>query len=110
MAHDPLKKLRGRNKPDFAKAHARVAALQARLPAGSTAAAVSVHLPEVASVTYDALEAIAGRRVDFSLIVWTEGRFQYISTADRSDVKGALLKLLEGWDAGMPDLPAHEVS
>ena len=100
---------RKRGKPDFTKADERVEAMKAKSPVGSAAREVSKHLPAIASVTYDALEAVAGKRVDFSLIVWTEGRFQYISTADRADVKAALKTLIDGWHAGMPDVPAHEV-
>lgn len=102
-------KIRPPGKPDFSKADARLKAMQERSPVGSSARAISKHLPEIASVTYDALEAVAGKRVEFSLVVWTEGRFNYISTADREDVKKALETLLKAWDAGMPDVPAHEV-
>jgi len=33
----------------------------------------------------------------------------YISTAERADVAAALRQLLDSWDAGLPDVPAHKV-
>jgi hypothetical protein len=56
------------------------------------------------------LEEVAGERVTFSLIVFTNPRFQYISnTKDRAEIAGALQALIDGWKKGMPDIPAHEV-
>lgn len=79
---------------------------------GNSAAAVRVSeaLQGVAHGLDERLTEIAGERVTFSLFVWTEGRANYISNAaDRDQVAGVLRKMLEGWDAGMPDIPAHEV-
>lgn len=112
-AADLIRKLA--KKPDFGsragQIEARIKALQEVGAIDHSGAAVKVSraLPEVASVTYEALAALVGDRVNFSLIVWTEGRVNYIATAERDDVKGALKELVKNWDAGMPDVPAHEV-
>lgn len=115
---DPLDKLRRKAKrPDFfrpdklASIEARIEGLKAAgmVDGGEVAVKVSRALPAVADVTYEALEALVGQRVDFSLVVWSEGRLNYISTAERADVRVALGELLKAWDAGMPDVPAHEV-
>ncbi len=112
---DPLRKLKRGRRPDFgakqAVIEARLAALIAagQLAEGSVTARLSRRLQDIAGVTYDAIEAVAGERVDFSLVVWSAGRLQYVSTANRDDVKAALQQLIASWDAGMPDIPAHEV-
>lgn len=115
MAIDPLKALRARrpnfgDKTDQIEARLRRLIAAGALEEGSIMTKVSRRLPEIASVTFDAIAAVSGEeRVDFSLVVWTEGRFQYISTANRDDVASALRLLLAGWEAGMPDVAAHEV-
>lgn len=107
--------IRERRRPDFGGAGDRIAAridalVDAGLVAkGSATVRLSRGLPDVAAVTWEAIEAIAGEGVDFSLICWSGGRFQYIATADREDVAGALRRLLAGWEAGMPDVAAHDV-
>ncbi len=72
---------------------------------------ISKKLPAVADHLDSKLRKIAGQPVAFSLIVWTEGRFQYVSNSkDRDEIKGALQALIDGWNDGMPDVPAHEVN
>lgn len=52
----------------------------------------------------------AGERVAFSLFVWTEGRCTYLSNSpDRAEIKTVLKAIIDGWDDGMPDIPAHEI-
>jgi hypothetical protein len=55
-------------------------------------------------------EKHVGRRVAITLFVWTDGRAQYISSADRAEVRKNITDLFEMWDKGMPDIPSHEIS
>jgi hypothetical protein len=73
------------------------------------AAVVSRALQTVAKELDDRLEKLVGRRVAFSLFVWTRGRSNYISTADRSEVIAVLEQHINGWKAGMPDVQAHRI-
>ena len=52
----------------------------------------------------------AGERVAFTLLVFTEGRASYISTASRPESVREIQHLLELWGHGQPDVPAHEVT
>lgn len=71
---------------------------------------VSEELQTVAAVIDDALANIAGKRVGFSLFIWTEERAQYVSNStQRKEIQTAVRAVLDGWDQGMPDIPAHEV-
>lgn len=54
------------------------------------------------------LQRAAGRPVLFSLWVWTDGRAQYVSNADRASVVAAMREALDRWEAGQPDVPQHE--
>lgn len=57
------------------------------------------------------LEEIAGEKVAFSLFIWTGGRCTYVSTApDRREIINVLEQMIAKWKAGMPDIPAHDVS
>ncbi len=71
---------------------------------------VSKGLKEIARELGDHIEEIAGEPVSFSLFVWTEDRCNYISNSkNRTEIKTALKSVINGWDNGMPDIPAHEV-
>lgn len=75
----------------------------------STTNVISENLPIIADELTGLLEDLAGKPVAFSLFVWTEGEVQYISsTKDRAEVKKSLLAVINGWDEGMPDVPAHK--
>lgn len=71
---------------------------------------VSAQLQGVGRLVATALERAAGRRVDWSLFVWTEGRANYIASADRREVAPVIGSILAGWRRQMPDLPAHEIN
>ena len=72
--------------------------------------AVSEKLQDLAKLIDDFIAEAAGERISFSLIVFTNPRFQYVSnTQDRAEIAGALQALIDGWKKGMPDIPAHEV-
>ena len=75
----------------------------------SEATEVSRHLQTIAHELDKRLTELVGHRVAFSLFVWTDGRSNYISTADRSEVAPVLVEHLKGWAEGMPDVPAHEI-
>lgn len=72
---------------------------------------VSLALQEIAHELDGRLEAAAGERVAFSLFVWTDGRANYVaSSSDRAEIKRALLSVIDGWDAGMPDVATHDIA
>ena len=56
-----------------------------------------------------AIEAAAGERVGYTLIVFTEGRASYISTVKRDESVREIKNLLHCWSEGLPDIPAHEI-
>lgn len=69
---------------------------------------ISLALRGIAEGLDRQLTIAAGERVMFSLIVFTDGRGQYVSNANREDVVKALDDLMAKWRAGMPDIPEHE--
>lgn len=69
---------------------------------------VSQSLQDVAKGLSQVLEKIAGEPVAFSLIVFTEVRASYVSNAPREDCVREIKRLLECWEQGMPDVPAHD--
>ena len=73
---------------------------------------VSRELQRLAKELDEELETIAGQRMTFCLVAFNAepgSRVNYISNGNRSDVKTALKVLIEKWDAGMPDIPSHEI-
>lgn len=76
---------------------------------GSTTA-LSHALGDIAKDLDKAIEAAAGERVAFTLVVFTEGRASYISSASREDSVREIRNLLDLWERGMPDVPAHRIS
>lgn len=72
--------------------------------------ALSHELKGIASSLDKMIEAAAGERVAFTLLVFTEGRASYISTANREDSVHEIKHLLDIWEQGMPDIPAHDFS
>jgi hypothetical protein len=55
----------------------------------------------------EAIEEIAGERVAFTLIIYSEKVGSYISTASREDNIEQFALLTEQWANGVPDVPAH---
>jgi hypothetical protein len=53
-----------------------------------------------------------GRRLAFSVIIWgdfgDDHMVQYVANAKREDCMHEMLALIDGWLAGMPDIPFHE--
>ena len=71
--------------------------------------ALSEALPDIAKLLDYEIEHAAGERVAWTLVVFTEGRASYISSAKREESVAEIKKLLALWEHGMPDIPAHEV-
>lgn len=71
--------------------------------------ALSRSLKDIARDLDKAIEKAAGERVAFTLMVFTEGRASYISTAPREFSVAEIKNLLTLWGHDMPDVPAHEV-
>lgn len=69
---------------------------------------LSRNLQDIARNLDAAIELAAGERVAFTLIVFTEGRASYISSAAREESAREIKHLLDIWEQGMPDVPAHE--
>jgi hypothetical protein len=72
---------------------------------------LSRHLQDIATEINDRLQDIAQMPVGFCLVVFPpvdDGAVSYVSNCDRDLVQSALETLLEHWNAGMPDVPAHE--
>lgn len=72
--------------------------------------ALSRSLQGIARDLDKAIEGAAGERVAFTLLVYTEGRASYISTATREDSVREIKNLLTLWGHDLPDLPAHEIT
>lgn len=69
---------------------------------------VSEELQRIAQRLDKDIEAAAGERIAFTLLVFTEGRASYVSTAPREDSVREIKNLLDVWERGMPDVPAHD--
>lgn len=70
--------------------------------------ALSRELQGIARNLDKAIESAAGERVAFTLVVFTEDRASYISTAPRPDSVREMKSLIGYLEQGMPDVPAHE--
>lgn len=73
---------------------------------------ISRQLQALAEALGDLLEEAAGEKVLFALHIFGEGadgRGQYVSNAERADVRKALRELLDHWDKneGRDDGPYH---
>jgi hypothetical protein len=70
---------------------------------------LSRDMQSIAGALDQVIADVAGERIGFTLIVFTEGRASYISTISREESVREIRKLLDLWDQGMPDVPAHDV-
>lgn len=71
---------------------------------------IGKRLPKIARWIERELQKITGKRVLFSLLVWGDARVQYVSNADREDVKLAIIELMGRWgieaeELGVPTMP-----
>lgn len=73
---------------------------------------VSENLQEIFKKLEQDVERVAGRKMAMSLCIFNceaGSRLNYIAnTKDRENVKKVWLELIKGWEAGMPDVPAHK--
>lgn len=76
----------------------------------NTTTKLSLALPEIADIIEQAIFKASGERIGFSLMVFTPDRASYISNCERSDVIPALAGLLDHWQAGQLDVPAHKIN
>jgi hypothetical protein len=74
------------------------------------ASKVSLALPGIGNQIDKQLEEAAGERLAFTLVVYTPERANYIGNCNRDEAAKALAEMLNGWNAGMPDIPAHKIS
>lgn len=70
---------------------------------------ISQNAQGLAKGVHDALEELAGEPMGFLMLVFTEGRATYLSNVDRKVSVREMKHLLDLWEKGMPDIPAHEV-
>lgn len=72
---------------------------------------VGSRLQKIARLIEKELEKVGAPRghTTFSLLVWGPGRTQYVSTAEREDVRKAVIEMVGKWtaeqDLGVPTLP-----
>lgn len=75
---------------------------------------LSMLLPGLAEAVEEIVKEHGGTDSFFCIICGTNNKtgegsaIQYVSNANREDMKGALEELLARWAAGMGDVPAHE--
>jgi len=73
---------------------------------------VSQNMQKLAKYVSRKIDKVAGKHMAFSLLVFNidaNSRMNYCSNCSREDVHKALKSLLDSWDEGMPDIPAHEI-
>ncbi len=74
---------------------------------------VSQQLQDIFKKLESDVAEIAGQKMLISLCVFNPepgSRVNYISNGKRDDVAGAWISMIEGWRAGMPDIPAHQIN
>lgn len=71
---------------------------------------VSENLQRLAQGIDAAIEAIAGERIAFTLVVFTPQSGNYISSASRQENVRELEHLLRMWREGKPDVPLHKIN
>jgi hypothetical protein len=72
---------------------------------------VSIALKDIARRCADDVQRNAGEAMGVALLIFPLGRLgaaQYISNVHRESMRQQLRELLDHWDAGMPEIPAHE--
>jgi hypothetical protein len=78
------------------------------MTASRESVAVSLQLQEIAQRLDVDIQRAAGKRVAFTLLVFTDGQTNYVSNAPRGDSVREVKRLLEQWESGMPDIPVHD--
>lgn len=73
---------------------------------------VSENLQKLFKDFLTAIEKTTGELPAVSVCIFNtepNGRVNYISNCDRSDVASAWTELLEHWEKGLPNIPAHKM-
>ena len=73
----------------------------------SQSARLSIALQAIAQSLNDLLADAAGEEIAWVMVCQTDGVAQYVSNCDRKDGRELIESLLERWDAGRADIPAH---
>jgi hypothetical protein len=73
----------------------------------TASARLSVRLQDIAQSLSDVLSDVVGEPVPFVLVLQADKIAQYVSNCDRKDGRELIESLLERWDAGRADIPAH---
>ena len=74
---------------------------------------ISKKLQKFAKNLEPQIEEMAGKPVGFALLIFSPvagERMSYISNCNRKQMQQALKSLLAGWEAAMPDIPAHKIN
>lgn len=80
------------------------------LPMDETTRLLSMNLQEIAENLHKDIKSRTGEEIAFTLLVFTEGRSQYISTTDRETSLRQIKTMIEYWERDLPDMPAHEIN
>ena len=73
---------------------------------------ISIVMQELAAAIDESIQRLVGDKMAFSFVVFPlteKGRVNYIANCDREYVQDALKQLLNHWNNGRPDVPAHKV-
>ena len=73
----------------------------------TASARLSVRLQDIAQSLSDVLSDVVGEPEPFVLVLQADKIAQYVSNCDRKDGRELIESLLERWDAGRADIPAH---
>lgn len=68
---------------------------------------LSTALQDIATLLDDELRRVAGEPLAFVLLVSADNVAQYVSNASRADGTDLIKSLLQRWEAGRADIPAH---
>jgi len=71
---------------------------------------LSKNLPVIAQIVKEMITELTGEDIGFALVVFTEDRANYISDCKREEVQKQFKHLLQLWENGMQDIPAHEIN
>lgn len=69
---------------------------------------VSEEMQKLARQLSAMIDEVAGEPLGFTLFIYTNPRASYISNVERTVAIQEIRHLLDLWDQGMPDVPAHK--
>ena len=73
----------------------------------TTSARLSIALRGIAQRLNELLTEAAGEEIGWVMVCQADGVAQYVSNTDRKDGRELLESLLDRWNAGRADIPAH---